>query len=169
MEVSLQRLSPFLESRAVQSCSLLRSSFHCEAISSRNLYSISPELTSIRCTPTHRSNDSTRASLASETAADNSAASRPAVRQIQESQAEGRPRGRFLRDDVGPNAVVLEAQARVCTGPTMTRPMEEEKMREVLELILLSGGVTTPMQRDEVCYAGGTARAAASAENCALF
>ena len=44
-----------------------------------------------------------------------------------------------MRDDVGPNAVVLEAQARVCTGPTMTRPLEEEKMREVLELILLSG------------------------------
>ncbi|CAI5468247.1 unnamed protein product [Closterium sp. Yama58-4] len=45
-------------------------------------------------------------------------------------------RGRFLQD-VGPNQVVLEAQARVCTGPTLTRPFGEEEMRRVMEQILL--------------------------------
>ena len=149
MEASLQRLSPFSEPRALQFCSQLRSSFHCEANPTRGL-SWNPERASSRCSQTYRSNDFTRASLASETAAARPTAPGATDQQIQEPPTEGasfaedRHRGRFLRDDVGPNAVVLEAQARVCTGPTMTRPMEEETMREVLELILLSGGVNKP-------------------------
>ena len=38
-----------------------------------------------------------------------------------------------------PNAVVLDAQARVCTGPTQTRPLDEEKAFEVLRTIVQSG------------------------------
>lgn len=37
-----------------------------------------------------------------------------------------------------PNAVVLDAQARVCTGPTQTRPLDEEKAFEVLRTIVQS-------------------------------
>ncbi|CAI5531866.1 unnamed protein product [Closterium sp. Naga37s-1] len=61
------------------------------------------------------------------------------VRGIGEGESGGKFGGRFLQDDVGPNQVVLEAQARVCTGPTQTRPLGEEEMRRVLEQILLSG------------------------------
>ncbi|KAH7298743.1 hypothetical protein KP509_25G057500 [Ceratopteris richardii] len=39
---------------------------------------------------------------------------------------------------VKPNALVLEAQARVCTGPTQTRPLDEDKAFEVLRTILQS-------------------------------
>ncbi|CAI5536735.1 unnamed protein product, partial [Closterium sp. Naga37s-1] len=61
------------------------------------------------------------------------------IRGIGEVESGGKFGGRFLQDDVGPNQVVLEAQARVCTGPTQTRPLGEEEMRRVLEQILLSG------------------------------
>ncbi|KAL6629781.1 hypothetical protein ACP70R_029546 [Stipagrostis hirtigluma subsp. patula] len=37
-----------------------------------------------------------------------------------------------------PNAVVLEAQARVCTGPGQTRPLGEEQAMRVLDTILRS-------------------------------
>ncbi|KAL4278770.1 hypothetical protein GQ457_03G008330 [Hibiscus cannabinus] len=37
-----------------------------------------------------------------------------------------------------PNQTVLEAQARVCTGPTQTRPLSEEQMFKVLDTILRS-------------------------------
>lgn len=38
-----------------------------------------------------------------------------------------------------PNQTVLEAQARVCTGPTQTRPLSEEQAFKVLDTILRSG------------------------------
>ncbi|GJM90122.1 hypothetical protein PR202_ga06371 [Eleusine coracana subsp. coracana] len=38
-----------------------------------------------------------------------------------------------------PNATVLEAQARVCTGPGQTRPLGEEQAMKVLDTILRSG------------------------------
>lgn len=38
-----------------------------------------------------------------------------------------------------PNQVVLEAQARVCTGPTQTKPLSEEQAFRVLDVILKSG------------------------------
>ncbi|CAO2829322.1 unnamed protein product [Amaranthus hypochondriacus] len=37
-----------------------------------------------------------------------------------------------------PNQVVLEAQARVCTGPTQTKPLSEEQAFRVLDVILKS-------------------------------
>ncbi|XP_058091929.1 uncharacterized protein LOC131237896 [Magnolia sinica] len=60
---------------------------------------------------------------------------------------------RFLKDDIRnpaistsyrsssiprPNQTVLEAQARVCTGPTQTRPLSEEQACKVLDTILRS-------------------------------
>lgn len=41
-----------------------------------------------------------------------------------------------------PNKTVLEAQARVCTGPTQTRPLNEDQAFKVLDAILRSGEVT---------------------------
>jgi hypothetical protein len=38
-----------------------------------------------------------------------------------------------------PNATVLEAEARVCTGPEQTRPLREEQAMKVLDTILRSG------------------------------
>lgn len=38
-----------------------------------------------------------------------------------------------------PNQTVLEAQARVCTGPTQTRPLSEDQALKVLDTILRSG------------------------------
>jgi hypothetical protein len=38
-----------------------------------------------------------------------------------------------------PNATVLDAQARVCTGPAQTRPLGEEQAMRVLDTILRSG------------------------------
>lgn len=38
-----------------------------------------------------------------------------------------------------PNQTVLEAQARVCTGPEQTRPLTEEQAFKVLDTILKSG------------------------------
>lgn len=38
-----------------------------------------------------------------------------------------------------PNLIVLEAQARVCTGPTQTRPLSEDQAFKVLDTILRSG------------------------------
>nr|KJB78012.1 hypothetical protein B456_012G172500 [Gossypium raimondii] len=35
-----------------------------------------------------------------------------------------------------PNQTVLEAQARICTGPTQTRPLSEEQAFKVLDTIL---------------------------------
>ncbi|KAI5665069.1 hypothetical protein M9H77_24392 [Catharanthus roseus] len=37
-----------------------------------------------------------------------------------------------------PNQTVLDAQARVCTGPTQTRPLNEEQAFKVLKTILNS-------------------------------
>ena len=44
-----------------------------------------------------------------------------------------------LHDNVGPNTTVLEAQAKVCTGPTQSKPLDEAALSRVLELILQSG------------------------------
>lgn len=41
-----------------------------------------------------------------------------------------------------PNQTVLEAQARVCSGPTRTRPLNEEQASKVLDTILRSGEFT---------------------------
>lgn len=41
-----------------------------------------------------------------------------------------------------PNATVLEAQGRVCTGPGQTRPLGEEQAMRVLDTILRSGELT---------------------------
>lgn len=41
-----------------------------------------------------------------------------------------------------PNQTVLDAQARVCTGPTQTRPLNEEQASKVLDTILKSGKST---------------------------
>lgn len=38
-----------------------------------------------------------------------------------------------------PNQTVLDAQARVCTGPTQTKPLGEEQALKVLDTILRSG------------------------------
>ena len=38
-----------------------------------------------------------------------------------------------------PNQTVLDAQARVCTGPTQTRPLNEDQTFKVLDTILRSG------------------------------
>lgn len=38
-----------------------------------------------------------------------------------------------------PNQTVLEAQTRVCTGPTQTKPLSEEQAFKVLDTILRSG------------------------------
>lgn len=38
-----------------------------------------------------------------------------------------------------PNQTVLDAQTRVCTGPTQTKPLTEEQAVRVLETILKSG------------------------------
>lgn len=43
-----------------------------------------------------------------------------------------------LLADVKPNAVVLDAQARVCTGPQQTRPLNEEQAFNVLRTIVQS-------------------------------
>ncbi|GLJ40504.1 hypothetical protein SUGI_0835190 [Cryptomeria japonica] len=40
---------------------------------------------------------------------------------------------------VKPNVVVLEAQGRICTGPTQTRPLNEEQASNVLHTIIKSG------------------------------
>lgn len=37
------------------------------------------------------------------------------------------------------NPTVLDAQARVCTGPTQTRPLSEEQAFKVFDTILRSG------------------------------
>jgi hypothetical protein len=38
-----------------------------------------------------------------------------------------------------PNQTVLEAQTRVCTGPTQTRPLDEQQAFKVFDTILRSG------------------------------
>lgn len=38
-----------------------------------------------------------------------------------------------------PNQTLLEAQAKVCTGPTQTRPLREDEAFKVLDTILRSG------------------------------
>jgi len=43
-----------------------------------------------------------------------------------------------------PNATVLEAQGRVCTGPEQTRPLGEEQAMRVLDTILRSGESALP-------------------------
>ncbi|GJP55340.1 hypothetical protein CLOM_g14311 [Closterium sp. NIES-68] len=91
--------------------------------------------------------------------------SRSTIGEIREEEYGGKPRGRFLQDDVGPNEVVLEAQARVCTGPTQTRALSEDEMRRVLEQILLSAkGELPPSERVSraqmgAFFAGMTVRA----------
>lgn len=48
-------------------------------------------------------------------------------------------RGRYLKNDVGPNSTLLEAQSKVCTGPKQTRPLTEDGIRKVLHEIISSG------------------------------
>jgi hypothetical protein len=48
-------------------------------------------------------------------------------------------RVKLLQDGVGPNKTLLDAQARVCTGPTQTRPLDEDQAFKVLTTILQSG------------------------------
>lgn len=50
-------------------------------------------------------------------------------------------RVKLLQDAGGPNKTLLDAQARVCTGPTQTRPLDEEQAFKVLNTILQSGTV----------------------------
>jgi len=38
-----------------------------------------------------------------------------------------------------PNQTVLDAQARVCTGPTQTKPLNEDQAFKVFDTILRSG------------------------------
>ena len=38
-----------------------------------------------------------------------------------------------------PNQTMLDAQARVCTGPTQTRPLSDEQAFKVFDTILRSG------------------------------
>jgi hypothetical protein len=45
-----------------------------------------------------------------------------------------------------PNATVLEAQGRICTGPTQTRPLNEQQAFKVLDTILQSGTLPPCMQ-----------------------
>ena len=47
-----------------------------------------------------------------------------------------------------PNQIVLEAQAKVCTGPTQTRPLSEEQAFRVLDTILRSGGIYLKFKRE---------------------
>ncbi|CAI5515197.1 unnamed protein product [Closterium sp. Naga37s-1] len=107
------------------------------------LVNVKRELTgsarSFRCTSSssHRLTAVSAASGASKASGESEPSVSAQIREIGEE--EPGLRGRFLQDDVGPNQVVLEAQARVCTGPTQTRPLGEEEMRRVLEQILLSG------------------------------
>lgn len=49
------------------------------------------------------------------------------------------PRVKMLQDAVGPNKTLLDAQARVCTGPTQTRPLDEAQAFKVLNTVLQSG------------------------------
>ncbi|KAI5082360.1 hypothetical protein GOP47_0002103 [Adiantum capillus-veneris] len=62
-----------------------------------------------------------------------------------------------------PNALVLEAQAKVCTGPTQTRPLDEDKAFEVLRTILQSanGEIHERVSRAQLgaFFAGMTIRA----------
>ncbi|KAI3905206.1 hypothetical protein MKX01_017452 [Papaver californicum] len=41
-----------------------------------------------------------------------------------------------------PNQTLLDAQARVCTGPTKTQPLTEEQSMKVLDTILRSGSTS---------------------------
>lgn len=41
-----------------------------------------------------------------------------------------------------PNQTVLDAQARVCTGPTQSKPLGDEQAMKVLDTILKSGDVS---------------------------
>lgn len=43
-----------------------------------------------------------------------------------------------------PNQTVLEAQTRVCTGPTQTKPLTEEQAFKVFDTILRSGIIPYP-------------------------
>lgn len=43
--------------------------------------------------------------------------------------------------DRKPNLTVLEAQTRVCTGPTQTKPLTEAQAFKVLDTILRSGKI----------------------------
>lgn len=48
-------------------------------------------------------------------------------------------RVKMLQEAVGPNKTLLDAQARVCTGPTQTRPLDEAQAFKALNTILQSG------------------------------
>ncbi|GBG83789.1 hypothetical protein CBR_g37589 [Chara braunii] len=58
------------------------------------------------------------------------------LRQALAEEDAGLTRGWHLNDPVGPNTTLAEAIARVCTGRTRTRPMDEKQARSVLEAIL---------------------------------
>ncbi|XWS63709.1 hypothetical protein CRYUN_Cryun06bG0124900 [Craigia yunnanensis] len=69
-----------------------------------------------------------------------------------------------------PNQTVLEAQARVCTGPTQTRPLSEEQAFKVLDTILrsvrgeLKGEEQVSKAQLGAFFAGMTIRASAFPE-----
>ena len=48
-------------------------------------------------------------------------------------------RVKLLQNAFGPNKTLLDAQAKVCTGPTQTRPLDEVQAYKVLITILQSG------------------------------
>lgn len=49
-----------------------------------------------------------------------------------------------------PNQTVLDAQTRVCTGPTQTRPLDEQQAFKVFDTILRSGFFFSFVLRDYV-------------------
>lgn len=63
----------------------------------------------------------------------------PSTTSDNEDETYVQPRVKLLQDAVGPNKTVLDAQARVCTGPSQTRPLDEAQAFKVLHAILQSG------------------------------
>lgn len=49
-----------------------------------------------------------------------------------------------------PNQTVLEAQTKVCTGPTQTRPLDEQQAFKVFDTILRSG--SSFFHSTSLCY-----------------
>jgi len=66
-------------------------------------------------------------------------ASRLRTSEDDDGETDLHSRGKLLQDDVGPNKTLLEAQAKVCTGPTQTRPLDEAQAFKVLNTIRQSG------------------------------
>lgn len=87
---------------------------------------------SSRCLPECRLRSATRL---------DAVAGEPSQLWTSDDDDDGEPHARvkLLQDGVGPNKTLLEAQAKVCTGPTQTRPLDEAQARKVLTTILQSG------------------------------